>query len=103
MPPPTDDGTWWNFNSLNPAPEPISDFYLSAYIAQMQAEDWTVYVVRGAPRPGVPAMAAQQTGGRWFTPEEAVRLTKEKEEARQRGFAANMCAPLCFFLASFLL
>jgi ataxin-3 len=39
---------WVNLNSiLEHGPEIISDFYLSAYLAQLQAEGYSIFVVRG--------------------------------------------------------
>jgi ataxin-3 len=31
-------GKWYNFNSLYPAPEALSPFYLGAYLSSLQAE-----------------------------------------------------------------
>ena len=36
--------SWWNFNSLNPAPELLGDVYLSAFIATMQEQGYTVMI-----------------------------------------------------------
>lgn len=38
---------WWNFNSLLPAPEPLSPFHLNTLISLLQNERHTVFVIRG--------------------------------------------------------
>lgn len=68
----TDDG-WWNFNSLYPAPEQLSNFYLTAYLDSLKQQGYTIFVVRGTLPP--PASAAAAAGGlegqgRWWDPEE---------------------------------
>lgn len=40
------DGEWWNFNSLFPAPQPLSTFYLTAFLDTLRGEGWTIFVVR---------------------------------------------------------
>lgn len=35
-------GQWWNLNSIYPAPEPLSTFYLSAFLGSLQQEGYTV-------------------------------------------------------------
>lgn len=39
---------WYNFNSLYPAPEHLSKFYLSAYIDSLKASGWTIFTVKGS-------------------------------------------------------
>lgn len=40
-------GQWWNFNSLLPAPAPLSPFHLSTLIGWLQNEGCTIFIVRG--------------------------------------------------------
>lgn len=42
-----DDGTWWNLNSLEEAPQYLSEIYLGVFLKQLQLEGWTIYVVQG--------------------------------------------------------
>lgn len=42
-----DDGSWWNLDSLQDAPQYLSDLYLGVFLKQLQLEGWTIYVVRG--------------------------------------------------------
>lgn len=37
-------GGFWNLNSFLDRPERISDFYLSAFLAQLQADDYDVFI-----------------------------------------------------------
>lgn len=86
------DGEWWNFNSLLPAPEQLSDFYVAAYLDSLIDQGYHIYVVRGVlPAQQLPPAEQEQQGaaGRWFTPEEAREATKQAASARQRGKAHN--------------
>ena len=40
------DAGWFNLNSLKPFPERVSDFYLSAFLAQLRAERYSIFVVK---------------------------------------------------------
>jgi ataxin-3 len=59
-------GSWYNFNSLYPAPEALSQFYLGAYLSSLQAEGYTIFVVRGE-LPRVLPDAQAGGGGRWVS------------------------------------
>ena len=41
------NGTWWQINSVKQLPEQLTESHLSATLAQLVAENWTVFVVRG--------------------------------------------------------
>jgi ataxin-3 len=87
----TSTSAWWNFNSMFPAPQPISELYLSAFLAQLKDEGYSIFVVRGvAPRADANA-APGPTGeyGRWITPEEAATLNKQAETIKNAGRARN--------------
>jgi len=64
-------GAWWDFNSLLPAPRPLSQFYLSAFLDSLRGQGYSLFVVRG-PLPGpFPGGEQAGSGGAWFTPEQA--------------------------------
>jgi ataxin-3 len=66
------DGDWWNFNSLYPAPESLSAFYLTAYLDSLKQQGYTVFVIRGN-LPASPAATGTQDmdgPGKWWSPEE---------------------------------
>ncbi len=66
-------GEWWDFNSLLPAPRPLSQFYLSAFLDSLRGQGYSLFVVRG-PLPGTfPGGEQAGSGGAWFTPEQARR------------------------------
>ncbi|GIL78618.1 hypothetical protein Vretimale_6219 [Volvox reticuliferus] len=84
-------GEWWNFNSLYPAPQPLSTFYLQAFLDTLRGEGWTIFVVTGplpAAQPGSLDQLPNATG-RWWSPDEARAATDEAERARKRGRLAN--------------
>lgn len=37
-------GGWWNFNSLFPAPEALSPFYLAAFLATMREQGYVLFL-----------------------------------------------------------
>ena len=39
---------WWNLNSIFSAPEPLSPFYLSAFLGTLQEQGYSIFVVRPA-------------------------------------------------------
>jgi hypothetical protein len=68
------DGSWWNFNSLQPAPTPVGDTYLEAYLNTLGAQNWAIYVVEGKlPSCAVTNAECNNGVGRVWTPEQ-VRL-----------------------------
>lgn len=40
-------GKWWDLNSTLERPVPVSSFYLTAYLGQLAAEGYSVFVARG--------------------------------------------------------
>lgn len=83
------DGEWWNFNSLFPAPAPLSSFYLAAFLDTLRHQGYTIFVVQGQ----FPVRHADQMdspgAGQWYSPDEARFLTKDAEGSRKRGRAMN--------------
>jgi len=78
------EGTWWNLNSLLPGPQKLSDTYLATYLAQLQAEGYSVFVVCGdLRRAAAPPGQAVPREGRYWTPEEADRAAAAAAGARQ--------------------
>ena len=64
-------GEFWNFNSLFPAPQPLSQFYLSAFLATLREQGYTIFVVRGQLSQQQNEDAGQpDSHGAWFTPEQ---------------------------------
>lgn len=72
------NGEWYNFNSLYPAPEHLSRFYLSAYLDSLKGSGWSIFIVRGSfPKEcPIPSSEASNAYGQWLTPEDAERITK---------------------------
>jgi len=78
-------GQWYNLNSLKPVPEKISDFYLSAFLGQLQAEHYTIFVIVGSLPSGEQAAALQDAApsGKWWTPKE-LEMKKESLEKESK-------------------
>ncbi|DBB15256.1 hypothetical protein WJX82_009066 [Trebouxia sp. C0006] len=80
-------GEFWNFNSLFPAPQPLSLFYLGAFLATLKEQGYTIFVVRGQ-------LSQQQnedaghpdSHGAWFTPEQAKAASSQASDVRQQGY-----------------
>lgn len=72
------NGEWYNFNSLYPAPEHLSKFYLSAYLDSLKGSGWSIFLVRGNfPKEcPIPSSEASNSYGQWLAPEDAERITK---------------------------
>ncbi len=69
------DDRWYNFNSLYPAPQHLSNFYLSAYLDTLKTSGWSIFVVQGS-LPSPNHWATDGGYGRWLTPEEADNITR---------------------------
>ncbi|KAK8935124.1 hypothetical protein KSP39_PZI013450 [Platanthera zijinensis] len=71
------NGEWYNFNSLYPAPEHLSRFYLSAYLDSLKGSGWSIFIVRGNfPKEcPIPASDANNGFGQWLTPDDAKRIS----------------------------
>lgn len=66
------DGDYFNFNSLYPAPEALSAFYLTAYLDSLKEQGYTIFVIRGQ-LPASPAATGTQEmdgPGKWWSPDE---------------------------------
>ncbi len=62
---------WWNFNSMLPAPAPLSAFYLAAFLTTLQEQGYTLFVVRGNMLPAQLANVSDlPQQGQYFTPEQ---------------------------------
>ncbi|KAG7671896.1 hypothetical protein Ndes2526B_g07181 [Nannochloris sp. 'desiccata'] len=89
-------GEWWNLNSLFSAPEPLSPFYLAAFLGTLQEQGYTIFLVRGPlMEPDPPASAVGGGGGnggqthgsgRWIAASEAREAVKQKQVMKQQGF-----------------
>jgi Josephin len=38
---------WWNLNSLSDLPQPITDFYLTAFLGQLRQEGYSIFIAKG--------------------------------------------------------
>lgn len=65
----------YNFNSLYPAPEYLSNFYLSAYLDTLKNSGWSIFVVQGS-LPSSAHWGNDDSVGRWLSSEEAERITR---------------------------
>jgi len=87
-------GDYWNFNSLFSAPEPLSPFYLAAFLGTLQEQGYTIFLVRGPliePDPPASAIGGGAGGqrhgsGRWIAASEARETAKQKQVMKQQGF-----------------
>ncbi|KAJ3703374.1 hypothetical protein LUZ61_007079 [Rhynchospora tenuis] len=71
------NGEWYNFNSLYPAPEHLSKFYLCAYLDSLKASGWTIFTVKGNfPKEcNIPSESASGFG-QWLMPDDAKKITE---------------------------
>jgi len=70
------NGEWYNFNSLYPAPEHLSKFYLSAFIDTLKGSGWSIFAVRGNFPKECPMATEGSNGfGQWLTPDDAQKIT----------------------------
>ncbi|KAL1543531.1 ataxin-3 [Salvia divinorum] len=69
---------WYNFDSLYPAPEHLSKFYLSAYLDSLKDSGWSIFLVRGNFPKECPVASSEASNGfgQWLLPEDAERITK---------------------------
>lgn len=86
------NGEWYNFDSLYPAPEHLSKFYLSAYLSSLKELGWSIFLVRGNfPKECLIASSEETSNGygQWLSPEDAVRIIKSSNNAQGQGRAAG--------------
>jgi ataxin-3 len=69
---------YWILNSVNKQPEPVSRTMLTAYVSQMQAEGWSVFVTSGR----LPPVSTDYSGPNWFVFGE----NKEKDDKKVKTF-----------------
>ncbi|KAH6798204.1 Josephin family protein [Perilla frutescens var. hirtella] len=77
------NGEWYNFDSLYPAPEHLSKFYLSAYLDSLKGFGWSIFLVRGNFPKECPMTSSEASNGfgQWLLPEDAERITKSCSSA----------------------
>lgn len=66
---------WWNFNSLFPAPQHLSSFYLSAFLGSLKEQGYTIFVVRGdfpAAQPPSEVSSRSEGPGVWISPDQVI-------------------------------
>ena len=76
---------WWRFNSLDAAPQPVSETYLSVLLVQLQTEGWSVFVVRGDLAQRNALLGSTSPNGRWFTPAEAAEAVAQAQRETVAG------------------
>lgn len=79
-------GEWWNLNSLFSHPEPLSHFYLAAFLGTLQEQGYTIFLLRGALPPPDPGAGGGDGAGRWVLASEARAAAKAKQDMKQAGF-----------------
>jgi ataxin-3 len=79
---------WYNFNSLYPAPEYLTNFYLSAYLDTLKNSGWSIFVVQGS-LPSSGHWGNDDSVGRWLSSEEAERITRAAKEAQKQKSEAK--------------
>jgi ataxin-3 len=82
------NSTWWNLNSMASSPRKIGEFYLSAFLDQLKAEGYSIFVVRDLDSMSLPDMSGQ-TGefGKWWTEESALAASAEADAIKASGRA----------------
>lgn len=76
---------WYNFNSLFPGPEPLSQFYLSAFLGSLQEQGYTIHVIKGL-LPAEPHSDRHSGAGSWFSPAEARAAAQQSQRLKKAGF-----------------
>eukprot|EP01025_Chloroclados_australasicus_P004775 TRINITY_DN11278_c0_g1_i1.p2 TRINITY_DN11278_c0_g1~~TRINITY_DN11278_c0_g1_i1.p2 ORF type:complete len:392 (-),score=52.01 TRINITY_DN11278_c0_g1_i1:443-1570(-) len=79
------DSKWWNFDSTKRAPEPLSSFYLSAFLGSLQEQGYMVFVVCGQELPragGFASISTNEVNGKYMKPSEAIAESKKGEQIR---------------------
>uniref|UniRef100_A0A0A9FMK8 ubiquitinyl hydrolase 1 n=1 Tax=Arundo donax TaxID=35708 RepID=A0A0A9FMK8_ARUDO len=85
------NGEWYNFNSLYPAPEHLSKFYLSAFIDTLKGSGWSIFAVRGNFPNECPMTTEGSNGfGQWLTPDDAQRITASCNQVETPTQQANI-------------
>ncbi|KZV51733.1 ataxin-3 [Dorcoceras hygrometricum] len=82
---------WYNFDSLYPAPEHLSKFYLSAYLDSLKGFGWSIFLVRGHFPKECPITSSEASNGygQWLSPEDAQRITKSCNSTTRTQQGAN--------------
>ncbi|XP_073135190.1 ataxin-3 homolog [Henckelia pumila] len=86
---------WYNFDSLYPAPEHLSKFYLSAYLDSLKGFGWSIFLVRGNFPKECPISSSEASNGygQWLSPEDAQRITKSCNSTTRTHQGANRQHP----------
>ena len=80
-------GEWWNLNSLFAAPEPLSPFYLAAFLASLQGQGYSIFHIQGAlPAPLLSSAADAGGPGVWFTTAQARAEAQQSQQLKKAGF-----------------
>lgn len=82
---------WWNLNSTRPRPGHISPFYLAAWLAQLGAEGYSIFLVRGADLPE-PSEPQTDDSGREENLHEIYELLEKNQAGDDRPIAGGEVA-----------
>jgi len=77
---------FYNFNSLYGAPEFLGDLYLTAFLATLREQGYSIFVVKGQLPHTHPDAGSEDTPGKWFTPQQAKESTRGAVKARESGY-----------------
>ena len=80
---------WLNLNSLLESPELVSDFFLSAFLAQLRTDRWSVFVVSGTFPPATPPQFHERELWHDIATLEGCNNTRSKQAAAERKSAAS--------------
>ncbi|GAU13930.1 hypothetical protein TSUD_262570 [Trifolium subterraneum] len=77
------NGEWYNFNSLNAAPQHLSKSYLASRLSSLKGPEWSIFVVRGKFPAVFPTPSSEvSTGfGKWLSHEDAERINNSVRKA----------------------
>ena len=73
---------WWNLNSTLEFPEPITEFYLTAFLSQLIGDGYTVFIAKG----NVPTAGSKSFGSssgaaaKWYTEKELLAKSGKAPE-----------------------
>ncbi len=85
-------GTYWDLNSTRAFPTKITDFYLAAYLAQMQSDGYSIFVVRPADKLPPPPKDRSMGASSSFHTLASLRAAEERAVREARAAQASTAA-----------
>ena len=79
---------WFNCNSLYPAPEPVGELHLDAFLRQVALEGYTIFVCRGNLPERSSRYGQPSHNGKWLTRPQAAELTAQVRQTTTLGSAS---------------